>query len=209
MILRSHDHNFIGHKIIEIALQANGRKGDHSDIQRAVYNQIFQRSAVLFRDLYVNAWVGAPEFFQDAGQKTGSAERADSQIDPSAVKLLDIPDLIFGTVVVHQNLPGMADENLACGRRTDAACRAYEEFGAKLRFILKQKLAQAGLGHIEFISGAGNTSLIRNHDNIIQFLQVHRTGKVLSVFEKFADRAIGFTDIAHKKKTLSVIIKKL
>ena len=67
----------------------------------------------------------------------------------------------------------MVDKHFAVGSRADPLGSAEKEPDTKFIFILREELAQTGLGHVEPVRRLGNTALFRQCNQILKIPQVH------------------------------------
>ena len=165
------------------------RKGDNGHVKLSFQQKVLQLQAVRLHHIHVHIRILFGKQPQNLRQGLLAAERTDAQGNAAAFHPLAVPKLAFGLLIIVQKMPQMVDEDFTVGSRADALGGTEKEFDAELVFILREKLAETGLGHVEPVRCLRNTAFFRQRDQVLKVFQVHN--------RRSFPFAITFSDTLH------------
>jgi hypothetical protein len=89
---------------------------------------------------------------------------------------------------VLEDAVGVLEQELAGVAEDDAPSDAREELAAEVGFELFNVLADGGLGEVEQLSSAGETTHFGGGAEDAELLKIHRYGRLIVRFSHFARR---------------------
>ena len=165
--------DLVGHQVLGFDPTVLVRSGQQGEIEISIREELLEHTRTTIDDLHMDVWILHMKGIQHRRQHIGSPKCIDAENDTAALQIRRILHLVLDVLILRGRRIRVLKQQLPRLRRTHTTRRAHEDPVPKRPLIIREKLRQTRLRHVQTLRRPRNTLLLINRNQKIQILQFH------------------------------------